>query len=549
MDLKKLLAVCLTLTLLLGVLPMNAFAEQVEIPIEGPRLETVLSRSAAATPVLSDGNHQHYMDRVAKLPQYAWDFYRWLEENAAIGGILTDPTLGMQYDGEYYHCVTSISGSEQFTFSSRDEVEDMAGQIAGTAMNEEFASFSSYVGVVRDAFDREHPEVFWLSGRSSYSYMGSWSYSIRGNTCTVNYRADMVVWLQYSGFDIRDSKYLDTQVLESAISTQDAAVQEILSSCPQGTVYEQLIYLNDTLTARNAYNRAVAEDRSSSADADAWKSISALTGRSGNAGPVCEGYARAFMVLCNELGIPCVLVNGNAKSEKNEQPGGHMWNYVQVDGGWYAVDVTWNDPYVASKPEQKKSGSECRKWMLLGSDTGVSGGLSFLESHEVTNRVRPQGLGYTNGPVLEATSYDPNAVRSYSISGKITSVGNEAVTVQLWQGSTLKATKTLTGSSAAYAFENVIPGDYQLKASKAGHVPRSQELTVSDKALTPDLKLHLVGDVTGDGRINVGDVARIYSHAKGTAILTDPYLLLCADVTGEGRINVGDTARLYAMIR
>lgn len=549
MNLKKLLAALLTLALLLGVLPMTASAQEFTFSIEGPRLESSLTRGAAATPVLSAGNHQSYLDRVASLPQYALDYYRWLEDNADANGALADPTLGTFRDGEYYHLVTEVSGSEQFTFSSRDKVADTAKLIAETNLNNAFTSFSAYVGVVRDAFDREHPEVFWLSGRSSCSYLGSWSYSYKGNTCTVTYKADMVVFLQYDGFDIRDSKYLDPKTVASAISTRDAAVQEILSGCPAGTVYEQLVYLNDTLTARNAYNRAVAENRSTNADSDAWECISALAGRSGNTGPVCEGYARAFMVLCQKLDIPCVLVNGNAKSEKNAQPEGHMWNYVQVDGRWYAVDVTWNDPYVASRPEQKKSGSECRNWLLLGSNTAVASGLNFLESHEVTNRVRGQGLGYTNGPVLETSAYDPNQTSRYSISGTVSTVGNETVTVQLWQGSTLKATKTLTGSSVSYRFDGLDAGSYQVTASKNRHVKRSQAVTVSNKSVACNIRLYLLGDVTGDGVINVGDVSKVYSHVRGTAVITDPYILLCADVTGDGNLNMGDTGQLYKTVR
>lgn len=52
---------------------------------------------------------------------------------------------------------------------------------------------------------------------------------------------------------------------------------------------------------------------------------------------VCEGYARAFKYLCDKVGIPCELVIGNTDIE-------HMWNIVEIDGNWYHVDVTWDDP-------------------------------------------------------------------------------------------------------------------------------------------------------------------------------------------------------------
>ena len=51
-----------------------------------------------------------------------------------------------------------------------------------------------------------------------------------------------------------------------------------------------------------------------------------------------------------------------------------------------------------------------------------------------------------------------------------------------------------------------------------------------------DLKIHLIGDITGDGRVNTTDVARANAHAKKTTLLTD-YEFECADVNNDGKIN------------
>ena len=61
------------------------------------------------------------------------------------------------------------------------------------------------------------------------------------------------------------------------------------------------------------------------------------------------------------------------------------------------------------------------------------------------------------------------------------------------------------------------------------------------------MKIHLRGDITGDGRVNAGDHSKLYAHIRKTSLLTD-YALLCADVTGDGKINAGDHSRLYAHI-
>ena len=57
------------------------------------------------------------------------------------------------------------------------------------------------------------------------------------------------------------------------------------------------------------------------------------------------------------------------------------------------------------------------------------------------------------------------------------------------------------------------------------------------------------GDVTGDGRVNIGDAAKIYSHLRGSNPLTNPATLAFADATGDGRVNMGDVAKIYGQIK
>lgn len=59
---------------------------------------------------------------------------------------------------------------------------------------------------------------------------------------------------------------------------------------------------------------------------------------------VCNGYAKAFKLCMDILGMPCITVSGVVDGNA-----GHVWNSVQLDGDWYVVDVTWDDP-VPDKP-------------------------------------------------------------------------------------------------------------------------------------------------------------------------------------------------------
>ena len=53
---------------------------------------------------------------------------------------------------------------------------------------------------------------------------------------------------------------------------------------------------------------------------------------------VCQGYAFAFQMFMDLLGIDSKIVVGTADGVS------HAWNMVSLKGDWYHVDVTWDDP-------------------------------------------------------------------------------------------------------------------------------------------------------------------------------------------------------------
>ena len=59
---------------------------------------------------------------------------------------------------------------------------------------------------------------------------------------------------------------------------------------------------------------------------------------------VCEGYAKAFKVLCDAVGLPCMLIAGEGSpSSQFTGVSNHMWNAVCLEDQWYSVDLTWDD--------------------------------------------------------------------------------------------------------------------------------------------------------------------------------------------------------------
>ena len=53
---------------------------------------------------------------------------------------------------------------------------------------------------------------------------------------------------------------------------------------------------------------------------------------------VCNGYAETFQTFMAVQGIECSVVDGTGKG------GPHAWNRVKVNGEYYYIDVTWDDP-------------------------------------------------------------------------------------------------------------------------------------------------------------------------------------------------------------
>ena len=108
---------------------------------------------------------------------------------------------------------------------------------------------------------------------------------------------------------------------------------------------------------------------------------------------VCEGYARMFKYIMDGLDIPSILVSGTA-TNSDGQTELHAWNYVELNGQWYAIDVTWNDPVVIGDGEL--TDSQKSKYLLKGK--------SFLNDHEEDGMISENSMEFTF-PTLNNADY------------------------------------------------------------------------------------------------------------------------------------------------
>ncbi|MBE6867578.1 MAG: hypothetical protein E7494_02310 [Ruminococcus albus] len=74
--------------------------------------------------------------------------------------------------------------------------------------------------------------------------------------------------------------------------------------------------------------------------------------------------------------------------------------------------------------------------------------------------------------------------------------------------------------------------------------------TLVDKtvSLTFTNKKFIKGDVTGDGKITISDVAKVAAHIKGKKILTEEQQAI-ADIDGNGKITISDLTRIAAHVK
>lgn len=104
-------------------------------------------------------------------------------------------------------------------------------------------------------------------------------------------------------------------------------VKNIVDSSPEGTK-EKLRYFYDVMKGRCSY-----DDEGFASGNYSVSSYEALI--KGKA--VCEGFSKAYLLLCKQAAIPCGIVQTDYSGEEKN----HVYNIVYVDDHWLKVDVTY----------------------------------------------------------------------------------------------------------------------------------------------------------------------------------------------------------------
>ena len=146
-------------------------------------------------------------------------------------------------------------------------------------------------------------------------------------------------------------------------------------------------------------------------------------------GVVCEGYSKAFKLICDRLDIPCVVVFGNYDATENVA---HMWNDVLMeDGNWYAVDVTWDD--------NDGEGSE------YDHDYFLKGSKSFYKLHTECEDFLGTTVIY---PEISVEDYEPGKQTATTTSTATTTESTTTTTTTVTETTASETENTTTSTEA-----------------------------------------------------------------------------------------------------
>jgi transglutaminase-like putative cysteine protease len=106
----------------------------------------------------------------------------------------------------------------------------------------------------------------------------------------------------------------------------DRQIKEVLGRIvtPDMNAHQKVKAIHDWIVLRLAYDSGL----------ERYTAYEAL--KTGKA--VCQGYSLLAYRMLSMAGIPARIVEGKVES------GDHAWNLVQLDGAWYHIDATWDDP-------------------------------------------------------------------------------------------------------------------------------------------------------------------------------------------------------------
>lgn len=156
----------------------------------------------------------------------------------------------------------------------------------------------------------ENPHIFHLE-TSQFSYIR------KGNDITI--KADAI----YTHEEYEEIYNALLACVENVTSKVECITDEV----------KKIRFLHDYLAENIVYDYGTSDKKSQ-------REVHTIVGALLNGACVCDGYAKAFRLLCDKSMISNIVVVGDSIDDKDAGP--HAWNIVKVNQMPYHVDVTWD---------------------------------------------------------------------------------------------------------------------------------------------------------------------------------------------------------------
>lgn len=182
-----------------------------------------------------------------------------------------------------------------------------------------------------------HPELFHVALRLSYTAL-----DVVADGVNLRLVAEVYPTYTLMGQELTAARTLYRDTLSVILAELDAAFADRSPS-----EAEMVLYIHDLLADRYAYDTCTETP-----NADAYTFFRDGVG-------ICQAYSLAFIALARGAGLEADFVASAAMD--------HAWNHVRVDGVWYHVDVTRDDPIPA-----REGSEEVNHARFLRSDEGMA---------------------------------------------------------------------------------------------------------------------------------------------------------------------------------
>lgn len=276
--------------------------------------------------------------------------------------------------------------TEQFIAGGRDA--SAAEQYSFAALDYGAFGLDAYRAVeIWKVFFADHPEYYWMENR----------------TAVFENRLHLYVYAEYASAAVRKntdrSIYAGKQLILGAANglTDDAA---------------RALAIHDRLTEVASY--AYEPDGRTPSNAPyAHNIVGVLSGLGG----VCDGYAKAYALILQEIGIDCIFVDGKADGIN------HAWNLIRIGDAWYWVDATWNDMQAVNRHRYFGTANEVFLWNHIPNTPDGLGAAHLYALPKIAPQALPltelfrdgEAIGYFANPAAAIAAIPPETDGNWEV--------------------------------------------------------------------------------------------------------------------------------------